>query len=267
MSLLDRLERKLGRYAVPNLTLVLVFGQSLCWFLANAKPEFADDIVFVPNLVLQGEVWRLLTFLFYPPSSNALFTFFILYLFYFMGTALEGYWGVFRYNVYLLIAYLATIAASFIVRDQPGTNVFIGASVYLAFAFLYPEFIIRLFFIIPIRIKWLAWATWVGYLIMFILGDWAIRFSVLASVANFLLFFGARIYKRVRYGSWRLGQKAKKVIEGDKPFHVCAVCGITDKTHPQMDFRYCPDCAGSVGYCTQHINQHEHKTAQPTGRR
>ncbi|HEY6007529.1 MAG TPA: hypothetical protein VIU40_04340, partial [Geobacteraceae bacterium] len=44
----------------------------------------------------------------------------------------------------------------------------------------------------------------------------------------------------------------------DEPYHRCTVCGITDQSHPQTDFRYCPQCDGQYGYCQEHIFSHEH---------
>jgi hypothetical protein len=84
---------------------------------------------------------------------------------------------------------------------------------------------------------------------------------ILASVANFLLFFGHDLYLRIRSARWWMAYQAKQFAASNKPFHRCTVCGITDKTHPQMDFRYCSKCDGSHGYCTEHLHDHEHITA------
>ena len=111
-------------------------------------------------------------FLFDPPLQNPLFAFFAWYLFYLMGTALEEHWGAFRYNIFLLIGYLMTVAVSFLIPALPVTNAYIGGSVFLAFAFLYPDFILQIFFVLPVRIQWLALITWLyyGYLLLF--GGW-----------------------------------------------------------------------------------------------
>src|SRR3954451_20303591 len=105
MSLLSRLERSLGRFAIPDLTLYLVCGQAGFLIKGLARPAFLEQIMFVPQKVHEGEWWRVLTFILYPPvRSFPLFSAFALYLFFIMGTALERNWGAFRYNVYLLIA-------------------------------------------------------------------------------------------------------------------------------------------------------------------
>src|SRR5512135_659465 len=189
MSLLNKLERKLRRYAVPNVTLYLIIGQALFFLFAISGRFILERVVLIPDRVMMGEWWRLITFLFIPPLTNPIFAFFAWYLFYLMGSALEGHWGAFRYNLFLLIGYLVTVAAAFLFPWSAATNLFIGGSVFLAFAYLYPEFEILIFFILPVKIKWLALLTWIGYGYQLIAGSWGTRLQVLASVSNFLIFF------------------------------------------------------------------------------
>jgi hypothetical protein len=257
MGLLDSLERKLRRYAIPNVTLYLILGQVLFFVFEISGRFILDRVVLIPDLVLAGEWWRLITFLFIPPLTNPIFAFFAWYLFYLMGSALEGYWGAFRYNVFLLVGYLVTVAVSFIMPFYPATNIFIGGSVFLAFAFLYPEFQIYIFFILPVKIKWLALLTWIGYAYQLLFGFWSTRLMVLASISNFLLFFGKDIYWRVKTGRRRMAEQARQFSGRKEAFHTCTTCGITDLSHPQMEFRYCSDCGG-LGYCKDHIFNHEH---------
>lgn len=269
MPLLDRLERKLGRFAVPNVILFLVLLQSLSFILwmavmsrAGNDPTFVNPLtrlILVPRLVLQGEVWRLVTFVLMPPTTNPLFAFFALVFLYTMGQGLEGYWGSFRLNLYLLIGWLATVAASFVTPDMPVLNLFFESSIFLAFAFLYPEYQILMFFVLPVKVKWIAYLTWGFYAYVVLFAPWSQKLQVLAALLNFLLFFGHTLYLRLKYGSRKATAKAKKLTGADnKPFHTCATCGRTDKTHPKLEFRYCPDCAGTPGYCIDHINNHEH---------
>ena len=267
MTLMARLERALGRYAIPDLTLYLVCGQSGLFIAYLANPRVLDRVAFIPSLVLQdGEWWRLLTFPFYPPTTNVIFAIFALWFLFFMGRALEANWGAFRYNVYLLVGYLASVAAAFlsyfVAGDGIATSAFLDGSIFLAFAQLFPEFVIYLYLILPIKAKWLAWATWVLYGYSFAVGSWMTRALVIASVLNFLLFFAADIVQAMKTGRRRMQRQLKvRVAESpDAPFHTCAACGITDKTHPKMDFRYCPGCGGQLAYCTEHLNAHEHRT-------
>lgn len=257
MSFVDRLDRKIGKYAPANLTLYLIVGQVLVFVSYLSQQIDLFDLLLVPGRVLQGEWWRLITFLFVPPSLSPIFILFAWYLFYLMGTALEAHWGAFRYTLFILAGFVLTVTFSFLQPGYPATNVFIGGSVFLAFAFLYPDFIINIFFVLPIRIKWLALITWLGYGFQFIMGTWQTRLMVLASVGNFLLFFAGDLYWLLKQG----GRRAVRHAQGTRdegPYHRCTVCGITDKTHPDMDFRYCPECQGQRGYCRDHIFDHKH---------
>jgi hypothetical protein len=258
MSLLENLERKFRRYAVHNVTLYLIIGQVLFFVFALSGRFILERVVLIPEYVLAGEWWRLITFLFIPPVASPIFAFFAWYLFYLMGSALEGHWGAFRYNLFLLVGYLITAAVSFIMPQFPATNVFIGGSVFLAFAFLYPDFQLYILFILPIKIKWLALLTWIGYAYAVLFSSWSTRLFVLASISNFLLFFGNDILWRMKTGKRVMAAQAKQFSGKKEAFHTCATCGITDLSHPQMEFRYCPECGG-LGYCKDHILSHEHK--------
>jgi hypothetical protein len=201
-----------------------------------------------------------------PPFSNPICAFFFWYFFYLMGTTLELQWGVLRYNVFLLVGYVATVAASFLAPNLPASNAFLEGSVFLAFAFLYPEYEIYLFFVLPVKIKWLARLTWAIYAYIFTFGDWTNRAMIGASVANFFLFFGRDVLDRVRMGRRRMAFQAARITEKKRDhLHRCTVCGITDRTHPEMDFRYCSRCVGTHAYCSEHLRNHEHITAtEPT---
>lgn len=259
MGLIDTLEKKLRRYAVHNVTLSLIIGQVVFFLFDLAGRFIFERVVLIPDRVLAGEWWRLITFLFIPPfTTPMIFIFFAWYLFYLMGSALEGHWGAFRYNLFLLIGYVVTVAVTFLFPDSIATNIFIGGSVFLAFAYLYPDFQLYIFFIIPVKIKWLAILTWLGYAYQIITGSWSTRLLVLASITNFLLFFGNDLLWRMKTGNRKMVFQSKQFTNTGEPFHKCAVCGITDQSHPQMEFRYCSDCGG-LGYCTDHIFSHEHK--------
>lgn len=258
MSFLDDAERKLRRYAIHNITLYLIIGQVLFFVFALSGRFILDRVLLVPDRVFAGEWWRLITFLFIPPLTNPIFAFFAWYLFYLMGGALEGRWGAFRYNLFLLIGYLVTVAVTFLFPFSPATNIFIGGSVFLAFAFLYPEFTLYIFFIIPVKIKWLALLTWIGYAYEMLVGSWHTRLLVLASISNFLLFFGRDILWKIKTGNRKMTTQVSHFTGRKEAFHRCAVCGVTDLTHPQMEFRYCSECGG-LGYCKDHIMNHEHR--------
>ena len=258
MRLLDTLDRKFRRYAIPNVTLYLILGQVLFFVFQMSGRFILERVLLIPDRVLMGEWWRLITFLFIPPLTNPIFAFFAWYMFYLMGTALEGHWGAFRYNLFLIVGYIVTVAVTFVSPMYAATNVFIGGSVFLAFAFLYPDFVLYIFFIIPVKIKWLALLTWLGYAYEILVGSWDIRLLVLASISNFFLFFGKDIIWRMKSGKRIMATQAREISGKREAFHRCATCGITDISHPAMEFRYCTECGG-LGYCKDHIMNHEHK--------
>lgn len=273
MRFLRRLEQSLGRFAVPHLTIAIIAIQVMSYGLivtqGNPKQEqeVLARLLLVPSLVLDGEVWRLLTFLAVPPvigksMLGPIWALLAWYVFYLLGTTLEQYWGVFRYNLYLLVGYVATVAVAFLAPDMPATNVMYLESVFLAFAFLFPEFQFLLFFILPVKVKWLALLVWLWYGFLFLFGGWMTRLMVLAAIANFLLFFWRDILDRLRTGRRRMVRQVAHATRPKEPafHHRCAVCGITDKSHPQEDFRYCSKCAGQHAYCSQHLRDHEHVT-------
>jgi hypothetical protein len=196
-----------------------------------------------------------------------LFAFFFWYLLYLMGTTLESVWGNFRYNVYLAIGYFASIAMammfwfSFGVPGNTASNAFLYGSVFLAFARLYPDFELLLFFILPVKIKWLALLTWVMYGWTLLAGAWIGRLMVVAAVLNYLLFFGRDIWRNAKHGHRRMKYQAKAARASGRLTHKCHVCGLTSEEAPQTQFRYCSQCDGEC-YCPEHLLDHEHVTRE-----
>jgi hypothetical protein len=264
MSFLDKLERRFGRIAVPNLSLLIVIGQVfvlLSALLGRLDPGY---FVLVPGLVLHGQWWRLFTFILLPPPPGLfgyLFVAFAWYIFYLMGNALEGYWGVFRYNLFLFVGYAFTVGVAFLTPAQATTNLFIAGSVFLAFAWLNPDFELAIFFILPVKIKWLALVTWLADAYYCFVGDWSLRLQILASVANFLLFFAHDIFLTMRHRKRAMARQAQGLVrsaEESEPRHRCHVCGKDSNRFPRLDFRYCSKCAGDQCYCPEHIGNHVH---------
>ena len=146
--------------------------------------------------VLQGEVWRLITFIFVPSASTPISLLLTLYLMWLIGHTLEQSWGDFRFNVYYLLGVLGAILAAVITGW--GTTYYLNLSLFFAFAMLYPEMRLLLFFIIPVKIKWLALFAGALCLFSLVFGGWAERLSVLFSLLNFLLFFGGDFWRTAR---------------------------------------------------------------------
>jgi len=258
VRILDKLERKLRPFAIPRLALILVVVQAVGFALTYTGRIDEFQVSLIMNQAAQGEYYRLASFLLVPACSNGICLFFTLWLFYLMGTVLEANWGEFRFNLYCLIAYLGTLVAAALVPAMPASNRYIGLSVFLAFAKLYPDFVIRLEFILPVKIKYLAMATWIVLLAEFALGDWVDSALVVASVGNYLLFFGKDLFRGFAHRKRQMEWQAKVRMTSHQPFHNCTICGATEKSHPRMDFRYCSKCAGSYEYCAEHLQTHEH---------
>lgn len=263
--MLRRLETALGRLAIPHLAIYLIAGQVIFYVALIGRPELIDQMVFVPGQAVSGKWWLFLTFLFIPPTTattamSVVFLIFGLYLFWIMGTALENHWGTPRFNLFMLVGYVATIAASFIDPAGMATNGYLLGSVFLAFAYLYPDFTIMLFFILPVKIKWLALASWVLYAVMFFSGGWQTRLVILAAASNFLLFLSGDVLRSVRGGARRMRVKAQAIQREDEAFHRCKACGATEKSRPDLEFRYCDQCKGTPCYCLEHLRSHQHTT-------
>jgi hypothetical protein len=262
MKILNALNRRFGRYAIPNLTLILIFSQVMTYVLKYTRPDLLDRFILLPHKVLEGEWWRLVTFLAYPPCSNPIFVLFFWYLFYLFGLALEANWGTFNYNLYLLIGYVTTAGAAFLTPEQPTFNLFLYNSLFLAFAYLYPDFILCLMFVLPVKIKWLALVNWIILGLSMLTGNWLIWIQVTASVCNFLIFFSKDIFWRARSGRRRMAQQVRKIADRevrDKPRHECSVCKATNVTHPSLGFRYCSKCPVTTCFCEEHLKDHRHE--------
>ena len=160
-KLLARLERRLGRFAVPNLTWVIVTGMAVVYVLSMLKPEFERALMLDLGLVKHGQVWRLFTYLFLPPNAEfcglpkPIVMLFALYFIWLMGTNLESEWGAFKYNVFWLVGMIGTTIAA-VIAGGGATNEYLGATLFLAFATLFPDYQVLFMFIIPVRVKWLG---------------------------------------------------------------------------------------------------------------
>jgi len=254
-SWLNKLERRLEPLAIPNITLYIVIAQVFVLLAVLLGQIQLSQLHLWPVLVTQGEVWRLFTFVAVPPSTGMLVAF-ALYLFYLYGNALEDYFGVVRYNLFLLVGYLLTVGLAFISPYAAATNLFLGGAVFLAFAFLNPDFTLNLFFILPVKIKWIALITWVFYGFTFIVGGATERLGVLAATGNFLIFFGKDVIQRVRTGRHRVKQQAKREKlrqELSGPMHKCSICERDSDASPELDFRYRTEGENEVCYCDEHL--------------
>lgn len=281
MKLLNRLERKLGKYAIPNLIKYVIVLYALGLFVRWDIYE-AFFSLNVP-MILRGQIWRLITFIIYPRHMGGiLFLAIELYLYYMIGNALERAWGSFRFNLYFLSGIIFQIIAAFLIYFITGVTTtfdltYINRSMFFAFAVLYPNMQFLLYFFIPVKVKYLAYlygAIILYQLFGYIIDVNAYAISIIMSLANFLIFFFAtRNYKRVSYGEYQRKAKFRSQMREARGYqtsgekqqgkatvtrHKCAVCGRTEQDDDQLEFRFCSKCDGNYEYCMEHLFTHEH---------
>lgn len=201
---LDQLERKMGRYYIPELMKYLCLGM-LGVFVLDFLPfgvSASSLLYFDRALILRGQFWRLFTFVFLPPESSLFFILFALYFYYMLGTMLENRWGSRKFNLYYLIGVLGNIAAGFITGYA--TNVYLNMTLFLAIAVLYGEMQINLFMVLPIKMKYIAWVDAALLIYSFLAGSWMTKVSLVLSLLPFFLFFGKNAYLAARHDWWKL---------------------------------------------------------------
>lgn len=286
MNWLDKLERKFGRYAIPNLMYYIIIFYGVGFVLNMVNSSFYYKYLALDvGAVLHGQIWRLVTFIIQPPTSSLIFIVFAMYLYYMIGMQLERAWGAFRFNVYFFSGMFFHILAAFILYFIMGVALpvsawYLNMSLFFAFAALYPDMEFLVFFILPVKVKWLALLDGVYFLYTVVQaflpayggGVFGIVYKANAvaaavSLLNFLIFFfgsrNVRPYtpkqmKRKHEFKKNMKQARKTMTYGNGASHQCAVCGRTDLDDANLEFRYCSKCNGNYEYCQEHLFTHTH---------
>lgn len=286
-------ERKFGKYAIRNLSFVLVMCYAVGYLLElfDRSGLLISYLTLNPYAILHGQIWRLVTWVLIPPSSGGLFfTLLMLYFYCSIGTSLERTWGTYRYNVYLFQGMLFTIAGSFLLMgycylfkpeisllgavltiDSPAeyftiiammfSTYYINMSIFLAYAATFPDAQVLLMFIIPIRVKWLGVIYAVMLLFQFLGTNVYGKFAIGASLLNFVVFFlTSRNMMHLNPKQIHRRQEFKRDVRRNTGItkHKCAICGRTEVDSPQMQFRFCSKCDGNYEYCEEHLYTHTH---------
>lgn len=259
--------------------LYIVFVSAAVFFIhmMDTTDTLITLLRFHPTLILKGEVWRLVTWVFLPLNSNILFTALMLYFYYFIGSTLEREWGAAKFTIYYIFGVILNIIYGFISSYISGYVPFlapnyINLSMFFAFAVLFPDQRIMLFFFIPMKVKWLALinAAFFAYSIVVELfsGYIIMAFLPLVALLNFFIICGYDLMGYLRplkaRGSpqainFKKAAKQARREQSDKQYrHKCAVCGKTDVENPGTEFRYCSRCEGYHCFCLDHINNHVH---------
>ena len=259
MNWLNKLERKFGRFAIPNLTMYLLAGYVIGFAIVYLRQDLIGWLTLEPALILRGQVWRLISWVLIPPTTSLISLAFLVLLYYSLGSVLERSWGTFRYNVYIFSGILFTVIAAFIlygiIYAVFGVSVslssvglistnYITMSIFLAFAAMFPDMEVMLYY--------------------FITGGLATKVAIGASLLNFIIFFLSS--RNTRHFSPKERARKAKFKEQTRPHmtyangarHRCAVCGRTELTDPSLEFRFCSKCNGNFEYCQDHLFTHEH---------
>lgn len=271
MRYIERFCYKHPHFGVRNLMLYITIANVGFWLLGALNPMFLSYLAFDPALILRGQVWRLVSFILYPPSTGLL-AFIVFYFYYWIGSTLEQYWGTPQFNIYFISGVVFTVIYGFLMYFITGINFrldaeYIYLSMFFSFAALFPDMQVLLFYIIPIKIKYLAYVDAAFFLVSVLTLPFPMDLLPVVAVLNFLLFCGGELLRnlprRTSRNAVNFRRESRRIRreERDKLYtHKCAVCGRTDADYPDLEFRYCSRCAGYHCFCQDHINNHIHFT-------
>lgn len=275
---------------IHNLMLYISLGSALVYVIGmiSQNSNLYNILCFDRNLILQGQVWRLFTYVLtygYGDIRIVLVAIGLL-CYYSLGQAMENLWGSFRFNLFYLCGILLQDIFCMIFGGW-ATVGSLNLSLFLAYATLYPNSSFLLFFIIPVK----AWIFAIFYLVIMIsevisltaYGLFPYSLFPFVALLNYFLFFGKDVLNVIPV-SWRVNAqrlfRRSKVKKADRPKvvpfptagsyeattvkpqapynHRCTICGRTDTSDPQLEFRYCSRCNGYHCYCEDHISNHTH---------
>ena len=273
---------------IPNLMLYIVLGTAVVYLMSDIAGNYGlyNMLYFDRAKILQGQVWRLITYPLTYNAGNLLLTAISLLCYYSIGRAMENVWGTLRFNLFYLTGVLMMDVYCMLFGGVASVT-YLNLSLFLSYATMYPDAQFLLFFIIPVK-AWifalvdLAITLWDVIMLSFPVFYFPYNLFPLVAIANYLLFFGKDVLNVIPR-SWRINarrlfkkktaatQQRPKVIRFDAgsyeastaavkaPYtHRCTICGRTDVTNPELEFRYCSRCKGYHCYCEDHISNHSH---------
>lgn len=259
MNWIDSLERKFGRFAIVGLMRYVAILNAAVFILYKVNPATFLYIDLYPVAVLHGELWRLVTYIFIPAITSfiptpdwfnaAMWTLFL----WWVGDGLEAVWGTFKLNLFYLLGMIGTTIAAFL-SGAAFSNVMLNSSVFFAFARYYPDVVIYFAYVLPMKVRWVAWLS--AAMILFGLirvGTVEYCSAVVVALANYLLFFGPEIWREAGHRTavaQRRHRFQKAAARDDDALHRCEVCNRTDLTDPSLDFRVSAD---GHEYCVEHL--------------
>ena len=277
MTWMDRLEKKMGRYAIPNITRVFIVANLLGAVLYMVFKEYAIYLfTFDGAAILHGQFYRLFTWILYPTGGLSFFSLLFIFCLWMLGDSLERYLGSFRMNLYFFGGIILNIVVGMLVYVIFHISISLSMyhilfSLYLMLGLFMPEAEVRLYFVLPIRMKWLT----ILYFVMlaydvysyFRMGvGYGIKYGseIVLAVVN-LLFFVYSCKNRLSRKQKRKQREFRAEFKAAEPRpgsgitrHKCAICGRTELDDPNLQFRFCSKCEGNFEYCQEHLFTHRH---------
>lgn len=267
---------------VSNLMLYIVLGTAVVYLMSDMAGNYTlyNLLYFNRERILQGEIWRLITYPLTYRVENLMLMAISLFCYYSLGRAMENVWGTLRFNLFYLTGVVMTDIYCMLFGGTASVT-YLNLSLFLSYATLYPDAHFLLFFIIPVKAWIFALFDLAIVLVDLLVYPFPYNLFSVISLANYFLFFGKDVLNVIPM-SWRInaarlfrkkpaGEKKPKVIPFDAgsyeaskaapkaPYtHRCTICGRTDISHPELEFRYCSRCKGYYCYCEEHINNHSH---------
>ncbi len=276
-SLRSKFERFCYRHrdkGIPNLMLYITLGSAIVYILSMFDQSYTLYLAlcFDRAAILQGQVWRLFTYVFTFDAGHILLTAIILFLYYSLGKTIEAVWGTFRFNLFYFSGVILMDVFCLIFNGAATTS-YLNLSLFLAYATMFPQEKFLVLYIIPVK----AWIlglldlviTVIDVIALSALGLFPFSLFPLVAIGNYFLFFGKDVVNIIP-PSWRTRRVHKKTNSQQRPIvyrptqkqesytHRCTVCGRTDTSNPELEFRYCSRCKGYFCYCQEHINNHTH---------
>lgn len=258
-------------FGIKNLMRYITAANVAFWILGVINPVLLSYLTFNPALILRGQIWRLVTFMLYPPSTSLL-AFIAFYFYYWIGSTLEQYWGTPQFNIYYFSGVLLTVLYGFIIYFTAGVNIsldsqYIYLSMFFSFAAMFPDMTVLFMYIIPVKMKYLAIIDALFFLFAVFTTSFPTNLVPVVAVLNFLIFCGGDLIRKIprkpsanTVNFRRESRRIRREQESQLYTHKCAVCGRTDAEYPNLEFRYCSRCAGYHCFCSDHINNHIHFT-------
>lgn len=260
MHFLHRLERRCPWIALPGLIRYVALFNALVFVLHLVAPGYESLLTLNREAILQGEVWRLVTWIFIPETFQPFWIFFALLFLWFLGEGLEEALGAFRLTLFYATGMIACTVVALIFGSY-GANTFLNLSLLYAFATIHPDYKVLFFFVIPLRISWLAILSCCLTAIGTLTEPRAVQAALVITLANYLLFFWPILffkYRQAREGRYKKRETLhpslkvlKKSPELDaSSLHHCQICHRTEVTSPDLHFRVAAD---GTEYCMEHL--------------